>query len=73
MTVPGLNVRLAKITVDCRDTSLVGTFWSLNRTVMLVQQLGGRSPNRRHEHDEGTVVVMADPEGNEFCLVWHVA
>ncbi len=123
MTIPALNVRLAEITVDCRDTSLVGTFWSLmldvplrvpldgwfrlgpfteggpvlnfqpvperkqgkarihvdlttddvDRAVDLVQQLGGCSLNQRHEYDEGTLVVMADPDGNEFCLVWHIA
>jgi hypothetical protein len=38
------------------------------RTVM---HLGGRSLNQRHEYDEGVVVVMADPEENEFCLVQY--
>ncbi|WP_165438597.1 VOC family protein [Pseudonocardia sediminis] len=31
--------------------------------------LGGRSTGQRHEHPEGVVAVMADPEGNEFCVV----
>jgi hypothetical protein len=26
----------------------------------------------RHDYDEGIVMVMADPEGNEFCLVQYV-
>lgn len=110
---------LAEITIDCRDTSRVSTFWSamlgaplrvpldgwfrlgplteggpvlnfqpvpevkqgkarlhldlltndLNAAVVTVQRLGGRSLHERHEYDEGTVVIMADPEGNEFCLV----
>ena len=38
------------------------------RTVM---SLGGRCLDQRHEYDEGVVVVMADPEGNEFCLVQY--
>jgi len=38
-----------------------------------VRALGGRSLGERHEYDEGVVVVMADPEGNEFCLVQHYA
>lgn len=32
-------------------------------------RLGGRSMDERHDYDEGIVIVMADPEGNEFCLV----
>ena len=30
---------------------------------------GGRWTGERHDYPEGTVLVMADPEGNEFCLV----
>lgn len=44
----------------------------LDAAVAIVQRLGGRSLNQRHEYEEGTVVVMADPEGNEFCLVHHL-
>lgn len=36
-----------------------------------VEELGGRWTGERHEYDEGVVVVMADPEGHEFCLVQH--
>ena len=34
-----------------------------------VTSLGGRFTGERHDYNEGVVVVMADPEGNEFCLV----
>ena len=34
-------------------------------------RLGGRSMEERHDCDEGVVMVMADPEGNEFCLVQY--
>jgi predicted enzyme related to lactoylglutathione lyase len=34
-----------------------------------VERLGGSSTGERHDYDEGVVVVMADPEGHEFCLV----
>jgi hypothetical protein len=34
-----------------------------------VEELGGSDLDERHEYAEGTVVVMADPAGNEFCLV----
>jgi hypothetical protein len=27
--------------------------------------------DERHDYDEGIVMVMADPEGNEFCLVQY--
>ncbi len=33
--------------------------------------LGGALTGQRHEHDEGVVVVMQDPEGHEFCLVQY--
>jgi predicted enzyme related to lactoylglutathione lyase len=36
-----------------------------------VIQLGGRWMDERHDYDEGIVMVMADPEGNEFCLVQY--
>ena len=36
-----------------------------------VLRLGGRSLDQRHDYDEGVVVVIADPEGNEFCLVQY--
>jgi predicted enzyme related to lactoylglutathione lyase len=31
--------------------------------------LGGRWTGERHVYPEGTVLVMADPEGDEFCIV----
>jgi len=34
-----------------------------------VERLGGRWTGERHEYDDGVVVVMQDPEQNEFCLV----
>jgi predicted enzyme related to lactoylglutathione lyase len=41
----------------------------LQPAIDLVARLGGRGPSERHTYDEGTVAVMADVEGNEFCLV----
>ena len=115
------SFRLAEITIDCRDVSLVGGFWSallgaplrepadltgwlrlgpltdggpmvnfqpvpeakdgkvrihldvltddLDAAVATVEGLGGRDLAQRHVYDVGTVAVMADPEGHEFCLV----
>lgn len=37
-----------------------------------VVSLGGHETGERHEYDEGTVVVLADPEGTEFCVVQYV-
>jgi len=34
-----------------------------------VEELGGRWSGVRHDYAEGAVLVMLDPEGNEFCLV----
>jgi hypothetical protein len=34
-----------------------------------VRTLGGETTGETHIYDEGTVVVMFDVEGNEFCIV----
>ena len=44
----------------------------LDAAVGRVLALGGTQTPQRHEYAEGTVLVMADPEGNEFCLVRYV-
>ncbi|MEV4348758.1 VOC family protein [Actinoplanes sp. NPDC049596] len=36
-----------------------------------VEALGGRWSGERHDYPEGVVLVMADPEGNEFCVVQY--
>jgi predicted enzyme related to lactoylglutathione lyase len=43
----------------------------INESIDFVTALGGRSTGERHDYDEGVVVVMADPEGHEFCLVQY--
>jgi predicted enzyme related to lactoylglutathione lyase len=43
----------------------------IDEAMTLVVDLGGRHTGERHEYDEGVVVVMADPEGHEFCLVQY--
>lgn len=35
-----------------------------------VARLGGRSVER-HDYEEGVVMVMADPESNEFCITQY--
>jgi predicted enzyme related to lactoylglutathione lyase len=35
------------------------------------ETLGGHWTGERHDYDEGVVLVMADPEGHEFCLVQY--
>jgi predicted enzyme related to lactoylglutathione lyase len=41
----------------------------LPAAIARVQALGGEDRAEKHVYDVGTVVVMADPEGNELCLV----
>ena len=41
----------------------------VDRAVEAVVQAGGRATGERHDYAEGVVVVMTDPEENEFCLV----
>jgi predicted enzyme related to lactoylglutathione lyase len=45
----------------------------IDEAVREVVALGGRFTGERHDHDEGVVVVMADPEAHEFCLVQYYA
>jgi hypothetical protein len=45
----------------------------IDEAVGQVVELGGRDTGERHDYDEGVVVVMADPEGHEFCLVHYYA
>ncbi|HVA06499.1 MAG TPA: VOC family protein [Acidimicrobiales bacterium] len=41
----------------------------LDRAIARVVALGGFDTGERHHYDEGTVVVLADPERTEFCVV----
>jgi len=43
----------------------------ISEAINVVTSLGGRFTGERHEYDEGVVVVMADPENHEFCLVQY--
>jgi predicted enzyme related to lactoylglutathione lyase len=43
----------------------------LDEAIARVVGLGGRPTGERHDHAAGVVVVMADPEGHEFCLVQY--
>jgi predicted enzyme related to lactoylglutathione lyase len=45
----------------------------ISEGVELVATLGGRFTGERHDYDEGVVLVMADPEDHEFCLVQYYA
>ena len=45
----------------------------IDRAMATVIELGGRFTGERHDYDEGVVVVMADPEDHEFCLVEYYA
>jgi predicted enzyme related to lactoylglutathione lyase len=43
----------------------------IDEAVARVVALGGRPTGERHDYDAGVVVVVADPEGHEFCLVQY--
>ncbi|MGK3944586.1 VOC family protein [Streptomyces caeruleatus] len=43
----------------------------IDRGIAQVRALGGRFTGERHDFDEGVVVVTADPEDHEFCLVQY--
>ncbi|MGW1200889.1 VOC family protein [Streptomyces sp. NPDC002536] len=43
----------------------------IDQGIAQVIALGGTFTGERHDYDEGVVVVMADPEEHEFCLVQY--
>ena len=43
----------------------------IDQGIAQVVALGGRFTGERHDYDEGVVVVLADPEDHEFCLVQY--
>ncbi|WP_110318009.1 VOC family protein [Mycolicibacterium moriokaense] len=43
----------------------------IDSMVERIISLGGRDTGERHEYPEGVVIVLADPEGNEFCAVQY--
>ena len=42
----------------------------LDAAVAQAEELGGQRTSDRHDDARGSVVVMTDPEGHEFCLIW---
>jgi predicted enzyme related to lactoylglutathione lyase len=43
----------------------------IDEAMLAATALGGRFTGERHDYDEGVVVVMADPEDHEFCMVQY--
>ena len=41
----------------------------LETVIARVERLGGRRTGQRHDYPEGSVEVLLDVEGTEFCLV----
>jgi predicted enzyme related to lactoylglutathione lyase len=60
--VPEAKTGKARLHLDVRVDAI-------ETVIATVEELGGRFTGERHRYEEGVVVVMADPEGNEFCLV----
>jgi predicted enzyme related to lactoylglutathione lyase len=60
--VPEPKVGKTRVHLDLRTGDLAA---SLAR----IRALGGDWTGEAHVYDEGTVAVMADPEGTEFCLL----
>ena len=62
--VPEAKVGKVRIHVDVAVDDI-------EEAIALATSLGGRFTGERHDYDEGVVVVMADPEDHEFCLVQY--
>ena len=60
--VPEPKVGKTRIHLDLRAADLAVA-------VARIRALGGDWTGEVHVYDEGTVAVMADPEGTEFCLL----
>ncbi|MFI7061639.1 VOC family protein [Kribbella sp. NPDC050124] len=43
----------------------------IDEGIAQVIALGGHLTGERHDYTEGVVVIMTDPEANEFCLVQY--
>ena len=60
--VPEPKVGKTRVHLDLRTGDL-------SAAVARIRALGGAWTGEVHVYDEGTVAVMADPEGTEFCLL----
>jgi predicted enzyme related to lactoylglutathione lyase len=60
--VPEPKVGKTRVHLDLRTDDLAAAFTR-------IRALGGDYTGEIHVYDEGTVAVMADPEGTEFCLL----
>ena len=52
-----------------RALDVAGGTGDLAAGLARIRTLGGNWTGEIHVYDEGTVAVMADPEGTEFCLL----
>ena len=53
--------RISELVIDCADPERLAVFWS--------EVLGYVEPGREDDGSTGSRHVLADPEGNEFCLL----
>ena len=60
--VPEPKAGKTRVHLDLRTGDLVAAY-------ARIRALGGDYTGEIHVYDEGTVAVMADPEGTEFCLL----
>jgi predicted enzyme related to lactoylglutathione lyase len=60
--VPEPKVGKTRVHLDLRTGDLTAA-------LARVRALGGDWTGQVHVYDEGTVALMADPEGTEFCLL----
>ncbi len=60
--VPGPKIGKTRVHLDLRSDDLPAA-------AARIRALGGDWTGEVHVYDEGTVAIMADPEGTEFCLL----
>ena len=76
-----MGSRLTEIVVDCSDPAAQATFWAAALGYHVTRSEHGQVERllglgaRRADIGQGEVrwVVLADPEGNEFCVLASLA
>jgi predicted enzyme related to lactoylglutathione lyase len=61
-----MTLRWYSVVIDCRDVVAQSRWWA---DVRRLEALGARQVNGGQDADQVSWVVMADPEGNEFCIL----
>jgi hypothetical protein len=66
---PVAEVRFYQVVIDCADPRTLADFWMTEASAKEIEGMGRGGGRWVSEDPEDPLVVLADPEGNEFCIV----